>query len=689
MNEPRATIDFETRSPVSLPDCGAYVYSLSEATEAMVLRYHLPEWPKSREPGIWHMAHPQYGIEETPPPEDLFWHIQMGGLVEAHNAFFERCIWTNVMVRRRGWQPILPRQWRCSAAKASAHSLPRGLEDAVKALRLPIEKDMEGRKLMLRLSKPRKARKAEIKAFMSQGMTEEEARQVILWREDEADIRGNWAYCGRDVQAEMGLSEALPDLSPEEQEVWFMDQEVNWRGVRIDREMVNGALSIAGQAVDRLNAELFALTGVEKGTKRQQVREWLSVHEGVHLSDTTGDVVDYHLSKPDLSPRARRVLTILRQVNRTSTKKYVAMLDRMSPEDDRVRDTMMYHGANTGRWSGKGIQPHNFPRGTIKKAKGTAPDVDVWEEVARTIKTGDLDWVEALYGDPMELLSSALRGAICASEGRELVTVDFAAIEARVVLWMAGAISALDVFRRGEDIYLDLAMRIYERSLTKADANERQMGKQGILGLGFGMGAPKFQVTVAGYGMEVSLDFAKRVVKLYREAYPEVPRFWKGLENAAILACQNPGNVATFRGIKYRRRGQFLKCKLPSGRLLTYVDPALIMKPTPWGEERPALTYMEVDAKTKQWVRTDTYGGKLTENVVQATARDFLSEGMMRVRRHGTYDMVLSVHDENVAEKDKGVGSLREFEDLMSEVPAWGAGCPIGVEGWCAERYRK
>lgn len=519
LDRPMATIDFETRSTMDLRKIGGFLYSLHGSTEAMCLAYHLPG---HKEVGLWHMRHSDLLIGESDLPLDLFAFILAGGLLEAHNAFFERCIWTNIMVPRHGWPVVKPEQWRCSAAKASAMSLPRDLEGACLAMDLGIEKDAEGRKLMLKMCKPRKLRKDELEQWAEDIGWEgrlpsyKSEHYPVVYHETEEDLLRLWAYCKQDVYAEHALSLSLPELSKAELSVWKMDQWLNWRGARFDLTMAKNALEMADAWKARLNSVLEALTGVSAATKRQQVRDWLAEHEDLELPDTAADTLDHYLASEELSGRARRVLEIIKDVNKTSTRKYAAMVEKAFDGDERARDLMMYHGAGTGRWAGKGIQVHNFPaRDLIVKN---------FDEAAELILGNDLDWVHALYGDVMKFLSHSLRGAILAEEGRDLIVADYAAIEARCVFWESSSHAALEVFQRGEDIYCDMASGIYGFEVKKAIAKDwehpdytlhsgcRQFGKQAVLGLGYGMGYVTFLLTCRKYGIHFFREEVTRIM---------------------------------------------------------------------------------------------------------------------------------------------------------------------------------
>lgn len=704
-NAPKATIDFETRSACPIKECGSWRYSLDETTEALCLVYRLPHWEEGRTEAWW-PDFPEHGIVGTRDPEDLFAWILSGGLVEAHNAWFERGIWKNVMSRRLGWPPIRHEQWRCSAAKAAAYSLPRSLEGCAEALRLLVRKDMDGAKVMKKLAKPKKPKIGDARVHLARiGVTVPKKGGVAIVKSDapgryEAVVDGGgsyelpicWtfdapsharlvAYCRLDVLAEEAVSDRLRDLSPLETRMYLMDQAINERGFQIDREAVEAALAIVDDLFKDMNRELFELTDgtVEKATQRERVKAWLA-DQGVILSDTQGPTIDRWLGRQDLPVRARRGLQLVRALGRTSTAKYVAAQNWVDPATWRVHGGLLYHGAGTGRWSGAGVQPHNFPRGNIK-------DMDLAWQV---LKTRDVALIEALYGDVMECLSYALRGMIIPTPGRKLVVADYAAIEARVIFWLADDQDALDIFRRGDCIYCDMASDIYKRPIIKGvDLDERQMGKQAVLGLGYGMGAPKFRDTCAKYGMVVEDGFSQYVINTYREKYWRIKQMWYDQEAAAIEAVRRPGQTIRCGRVQWRFFDEFLHCRLPSGRLLGYPFPAIVKRPTPWGALKDALSYMTVDGLTRKWRRIETYGGMIVENITQAVARDLMAHSMLECTDEGVYDVILSVHDELLTETDPDVGDYRGCEARMSSTPDWAEGCPVTAEGWEGYRYKK
>jgi DNA polymerase len=718
-NPPKATIDFETRSACSIKDSGSWRYSLDPTTEVMCLVFRLPYWEHGRT-ALWYPAFPHLGIPEADCPErkELEEWILTGRLVEAHNAWFERGIWTNKMVPVHGWFPIRHEQWRCSAAKAAAYSIPRSLEKAVEALKLVIRKDTEGAKVMKKMAKPRKPKVAEVKAWVmgrfgltckpkdvhtAVEKTEAGTYRVhaqwdlptwshdawhdlpVFWHESVELLERLWAYCRVDVLAEEGLSEVLRDLSPTETRVYLMDQHINEHGFQVDGEAVKAALEIVDIIYRDLNEELVRITDgrVQKATQRVKMLEWFA-DNGLHLEDTQGATIDAWLQRGDLPPKVHRCLQLVRSLGRTSTAKYVAALNWSDPATWRIHGGLLYHGAGTGRWSGAGLQPHNFPRGNIKDMEGA------WE----VLKSKDIPLIEMLYGDVMECLSYSLRGMIIPRKGRKLYVADYAAIEARVIFWLADDQEALGIFHRGECIYCEMASDIYGRPIIKGvDIDERQMGKQAVLGLGYQMGAPKFVDTVAKYGTHIELEFSQVIVDKYRQKFWRIKQMWNDQEAAAIAATKTPGRVVKCGKVQWCvvDHGLFkvLHCKLPSGRMLSYIDPLTVKRPTPWGSAKDALTFMGVDPYSKKWRRQDTYGGMIVENITQAVARDLMAEAMLRAHDGEDYDVVLSVHDELIAEGDPETGDVKEFEHLMAELPAWAEGCPVAAEGWSGYRYKK
>ena len=706
----RLTIDFEVRSPVDIKKAGPWKYAEHPNTLPLCLAYK-----SEREKAIWvnpEIWNPIFAPKLAPifcsPDDSHFKHwVSSARIVEAHNAEFERAIWRKIMVPRFGWPDILDHKWRCSAAKAAAHALPRSLEGAGAALKLDIKKDMDGHRIMMKMCRPRKPRK-------------DEDPNGLYWNEDPEDFLKLFRYCLQDVEAEHAISQALPDLSPMEQKVWMLDQKMNERGILADVSSAKKIIYALKEYETTLLEEVSELTNGSINS----VKQVAAMAEFCGTESMTKACVAEALEKDQL-PQVKRLLEIRQTLGKSSVSKFKAILERACT-DNRLRANLMYHGATTGRWTAKGVQLQNLPRKSV--------DEVYFDLALQLLHELDTLWIENLFGfrDPVELAQALIRPMLTTDEDRDLLCADFAQIEARVLLWFAEELEALGLFRSGKDIYCDMAGTIYEREVTKKDKNERQVGKTAILGLGFGMGGKKFKMTCATQaGVEIGKKLARKVVKAYRKKYPGAPAFWYSTERSAIEAVQTGGPVENGK-TTWLMNGRFLQVILPSGRRLSYPYPALVIEPAyifpalddegknatvmivggtkaqavkkakvraddedlkltgeaPIEREKAVLTHWGVDTKTKRWMRDTTYGGKLVENIVQATARDLMALAMLRLEDSG-YPLLLSVHDEVISEAPKDFGSLEDFERITAIVPDWAASCPVAAEGYRAKRYKK
>ena len=495
---------------------------------------------------------------------------------------------------------------------------------------------------------------------------------------------------------------------------------------------------VQGECGDRLK---WITQGRIQTPKQVQAMLQFLAGEGVSLPDLSKESVDAALRRDDLSSLAREVLEIRQTAAKASTAKLTAMLERCD-QDGRVRGNLVYHGAATGRWSGSGIQIQNFPRGTL------APwEIEVVHEI---LPSGNDDLIDLLLGPPIDCISSSLRSMIIADPGKRLLVCDFASIEARVLAWLAGQDDLVALFAVNGDVYKSMAAKIYDDEESEVTKPQRQLGKTAILGCGYGMGYKAFQAACEIMaGITIDKVFARKVIKAYREANARIKDFWSDLNSACVQAIET-GNKHRVGMLEISADSEWMKIKLPSGRYLHYREPELVDVIAPWSEgyegviygdeslseklegieielgERfvnrwegcivpkgsmlalvkligrdaakelrkrepqyiKQIQYLGVNSVSRKWEKVRTYGGKLVENVTQAVARDFLAEAMVRVENAG-YPIVASVHDEIIAEREAGAGSLEEFEQLMRVVPKWGNGCPIEVEGFESVRYRK
>lgn len=702
---------------------GSAVYSEHPSTEVLCLAYNLKngEGAKQWRPGDM-------------PPYDLFNHIANGGLLEAANSLFEYFIWENVCHKRMGWPPLPLHQLRDVLAKARAHSLPGALGKAAKVLGVRDQKLDDGKRLIKKLSIPRTP-------------TAKDPRRRIQMLDPDAALDA-WQmleYNLMDIKAESEVSACLPDLSHEELKVWLLDQEINVRGVHIDSEGLHNCLEIVRQATEKGTAELIHLTGGQVNTvgELDKMRAWVE-SRGVAAPSLDAAHVDAMLLRDDLPPDVKRVIEIRSSLGAASVKKLHSLKLRLC-KDGRIRDILAYCGADrTGRWAGRGPQPQNLPNkgpavrrcdpvsgcGHHSKINPGAPcpwcsapdwavnesewSVEAVDDALIAMSYRRLDIVELIFGDAIAAVAGCLRGLFVAAPGKDFICSDYSAIEAVVIAELSGEEWRKEVFRTHGKIYemsaakitgvpFEEMMRHYgytDAELSAPDwykrkpavmgshhptrkkigkVSELASGFQGGLGAWIQFGADKFMTD----------EEIKVAIKKWRAESPMIVKFWYGLEEAAVNAVQNPGQCFEYRGITFGCKGDVLYCRLLSGRLLSYHSPRLHPDVTPWGKKVLKLTYMGMDSKTKQWVRLNTYGGKLCENVVQATARDLLAHALINTNAAG-YPPVIHIHDEDVSEVDEGTGDIGVFEEIMARPPEWAKGWAIkAAGGWRGKRYRK
>lgn len=690
-------IDFETRSSADLRRTGVYVYAADKTTDVLCASFAVDDGPIKR----WRPG--------EPVPEEII--CATGTTLEdwvifAHNAQFERVVWKHILTPRYGWAEPKLTQWRCTMVMALAMSLPGALEHLSPALGLDTKKDMKGNALMKQMMRPRNRRKGETTPADENG---------LLWWEDEERRARLEAYCDQDVEVERLCEKRLLPLSDAEQQLWFLDQIINDRGVGVDRELASAALAIVDQHTEKLNMELRELTGgaVARGTNVAQLRAWLA-EQGVE----TESLDKAHLAAlldSELPAEARRAIELRRELSKASVKKITALLAG-TDEDGRARGLLQFHAASTGRWGGRRFQPQNLKRPAIKDT-GRA---------IKLVRLGNAETLESVYGDPLSVvgdplsvIGDILRGLVCAPVGKVLFASDFSNIEGRGLAWLAGEQWKLDAFRAfdagtGPDLYKLAYSRAFGIPIEDVDDHRRQIGKVMELALGYGGGVGAFQKMASGYGVQVPDEEANDLKTKWRAAHPQTKQLWNDLIDSAVRAVANPGERITVQGkLTFLKKGSFLFMRLPSGRVITYPYPRL--EEMVWIEERATgerrcvpsadaekMTGVDYDRETtsrtvvyKGWdsvlrrvVDVYLYGGMLAENAVQALSRDVLAEAMSRVESAG-YPIVLTVHDEIVSEVPKGFGSFEEFNALMRIVPPWAEGFPIVAAGWSGERYRK
>ncbi len=636
------SIDLETRSTVDLKKSGVYPYAAHPTTDVWCMAFRCND---DSRPHLWWPGQPTPRIFGARTPLT----------VRAWNANFERQMWNAILVKRYGFPALPLDSWVCTMAEALAMGLPGSLDMAAKALGLPVEKDAAGSRLMMQMAKPRRV---------------QPDGTVIWW--DAPDKKARLGeYCKQDVVVEQAIAAQVRRLSAPERRIWILDQQINDRGVGLDTGLVLALHDIdrAAQAdADRRMAELTA-GEVSAVTQAGRLTEWLR-GQGLDLDGVAKDDVR-DLLECDLDPTVKETLLLRQEAGGTSSRKLVSMKSSVSA-GNRIRGMLAYHGASTGRWAGRLVQPQNMPRGTIKH-KHLEPSLPF-------VLARDTGALETLFGSIHGVVPSALRACFQAGPGNVLYAGDYSQIEARVLPWLAGAEHVLDVFRAGTDIYQAVADRM---------GVDRQIGKVAVLALGFQGGKRAFQSMAKNYAVKVTDEEAEEAKVAWRQANPEAVAMWEGIQNAALRACNNRQTSCCDGRIHFYLDGpDWLVCELPSGRRLWYRKPHIVKKLTPWGREVDELRAWGVDSYTKKWTSYSLYGGLLTENVVQAVARDIMAGAMLRLDAAG-YPPVLTCHDEVVSETAADFGSVEEFRSIMTVTPKWASGLPIKADVWKGTKYRK
>ena len=632
------SIDFETRSAVDLRKTGVYKYASDPSTDIWCMAYKAP-W--SDDVQVW--------LPSDELDTRLAGWIIGGGLLSAWNANFERTIWNEIMTERYEWPPTKIKQWRCTMAQASAMGLPRALGQAASVLGVEEQKDKAGAALMLRMARPRKVN----------------ADGSYTWWNTKDKIDTLVAYCIQDVKTELSVAATLNDMPDSERRLYQLDQRINDRGVKVDLDLIERVSKLANSASENIDAEIKRLTNgqVKAATNAMDLTAWLRSY-GLQVKSVDKQTVTRMLGMEKLHPIIKQVLRLRQDGAKSSTAKYEAMVNAANA-DNRMRGLLMYHGAATGRWSGRLVQPQNFPRPQKKQ--------DELDQIIAKLKA-DEDVSE--YGAGTVLASDLLRSMLIAEDGHRLMFADYSAIEARVLAWIAGQTDLVETFRNGGDVYKEMASAIYNVNVESVTDGQRQVGKMAILGCGYGMGGKRFAEQCATMGINVDEDEAKRIVSVYREKNDRIAQYWRNSENEFVEMVKGAGRVGS------------VGLPLPSGRSLTYHNPRIIQRETPWGAMRDTAQVDTLNSVTRQWVSQIIWGGLLTENVVQATARDLMATAMMALELKG-YNVILSVHDEIISEVPDDFGSLEEMIEIMTRVPAWADGCPVNAEGKVGKRYRK
>ena len=636
------SIDFETRSFASLPDVGLDKYANCLTTEVLCIAFGSNQ---TREVQV---------LEPTSTRllEPLLDHVKRGKKVQAWNAMFEYAIWNCVCVPKYGWPPLKLEQVIDSMAIAAANNVPQSLDDAGRFMNSSHKKDAIGARLIQKLCKPNKKEKFE---------------------NDPELLKQLFEYCAQDVRTEMAIVDLLRPLSAEEQRVWELTQRINLRGVPVDPNELQNAVKAVQSAQKNLDEETLALTGC-KPSERAKLLLWLN-ERGADLPDLTAETVEKMLQRSNMFDMVKRALELRQEGSQTSVAKYAKMMEIQ--REGRIRNTLVYHGASTGRWASRGgLNLQNIARPTLE-------DGQIEVAIPRVFREGI---------GTMQELSSLVRSAIVSPEGKTFVDVDFSSIENRVGVYLAGQKDKVELFRKGLDEYKTFAAdNLYHVSYDDVTKDQRQIAKSAVLGAMFGQGAKGLVKYAEGMGVKLSEAQAKNAVDGYRSSYVKVKALWALCENAAIQAVENPGNP--FRAgdklvLKVAKNALWMQ--LPSGRLICWQRPQLELVTTPWGQQKVGVTVHTQSTYTRQWGRNQIIGSSLFQSAVQGTARDCLAVAMINLEKAG-YEVINSIHDEVLllVEEQSAESALVDVMSIMNTPPTWAPDFPLACEGWISKRYRK
>ena len=650
-------IDVETYSSVDLAKAGVYAYTEAPDFDILLIGYKYDDEDEVHV--IDTLAVDRDFDEEL---YDFRQALTDPSIVKtAFNANFERtCLakWTGAAMP--------PEEWRCTMIKALTMGLPGNLADVGMALGLPEDKlkDPQGKALIQFFSKPCKPTRTNGQRTRNLPAHDPEKWKLFI------------AYNRQDVVTEQEILKRLAvyKIPDAEQALWSLDQHMNDNGVKLDIPMVEKIVKYDTQRRQELQEEAQTITGLSNPNSLAQLKKWLA-SQGVEMASVTKDTIAEALAG-DLPENVRRMLEIRTALGKTSVAKYSTMLTAVC-QDHRLRGILQFYGANrSGRWAGRLVQTHNL-------AKNSLPDLDLARELAAA---GDFDTMQTLFGETAFVFSELIRTAFIPSDGCRFVVSDFAAIEARVISWISGEEWRLEAFRAGKDIYCETASQMYKVPVVKHGENGhlRQKGKVAELACGYqgGVGAMK-RMDKDGTIPEEELQ---AIVDAWRAANPKIPKLWRACELAAKTAIEEHRTVRIAHGIAFSYINGNLFIKLPSGRKLCYWDTRLKLDPR---DGRDHIVYMGVNQETKQWGETETYGGKLVENIVQATARDCLAVAMTRVSELG-YKIVMHVHDEmivDVPNEDKEAPAV--INDIMSQPIDWAPGLPLKGDTYETPFYKK
>ena len=646
----KISIDIETFSDVDLIRCGVYKYADSPDFEMLLFAY-------AADDGDVHIIDIAGGEEL---PEKIIQAIKSDTVVKtAYNAQFERVCLSRYLKLPEG-EYLNPQSWYCTAVQAAELALPLSLADVGSVLGLERQKMTEGKELIKYFCVPCKPTKSNGNRTRNRP-----CHDINKWETFKK-------YCMRDVDVERQIADKLKmyPISDEEHRLYVLDQIINDRGVLVDSELAEQAVKLNSIQTAVAVEQAYMITGLENPNSVTQLKQWLK-ENGVEIESLSKKAVKSLADETDGDVSEMLKLRLL--MAKTSVKKYEAVI-RSVCSDNRVHGMMRFCGANrTGRWSGNILQPQNLPQNHL-------PDLTHARDI---VKDGDFEMLDMMFGNVPNVLSELIRTILIPKPNHRFIVADFSAIEARVLAWIAGEQWRIDTFKNGGDIYCASASKMFKVPVEKHGVNGelRQKGKISELACGYGgsVGALK---NMGAVEMGVQENELQGLINDWRNANPHIVRFWYEVGNAAMKAIKEKTTVPLGKLVFAYERG-ILFIRLPSGRRLSYIKPRIGTKR--FGGD--SITYMGINS-AKKWDRLETFGGKLTENIVQGTARDLLANALINAANAG-YDTVFHVHDEIICEVPNGYGSVDELCRLMCIKTDWADGLPLNADGFECEYYKK
>lgn len=678
----KISLDFETASMCDLSSRGSYNYANDPSTRVVLVGYSVD----GGDVIVLDTRNNDFStfldICKTP-----------GIIIHAFNAEFEKNIYDNILVKKHGFPEISVNQWRCDMALSAYFARPLNLKLACKAFKTKINKDDAGTRLINLFSKPNKFKTSDgdtiellhplIAPEMIKGITDEKV--IKAWNkklQDTDHFEAFKSYNRDDVYAQMGIQERalLSELSEFEKKVWGSTVRMNERGIRVDKELILGACEGIEKTIENFQKEIYRITNGSISSLSQvaKIVDYLNTKYEIGIQDLTEATVSSFLTNDNVPTDAKKILNLRKDYSSSSVKKYYKLKELLS-EGDRIRGNIVYCGANrTGRFAGRAMQVHNLPR-----AKALS-DIDL-----TNIKKINLDE----YQSPLDLIKNSIRQVMIPSEGNSFVIADYKNIENRILAWISRSEDQLKSFRNKEDPYVAMAKKIFNTQNISKD--QRQIAKVVVLGAGYGMSGSKFKLYAENFSVVLSDKEANNYISIFRKENDKIVKFWKGIEYACKHAIRYQGSVQSYNDIRVKVIAGDMFIKLPSGRSLCYPEVRLTKKTITNKLSGDTFEVEAISFSTQiqsKMGRDSTYGGKLTENICQAIARDILCDALLKLdnEKDGIsedgFNVVFHIHDEIACDTKRDISDLVE---IMETSPEWAKDLPLAVDPFKVDRYQK